>query len=134
LRKPRVESGPIANLSRCQSSNGGIGKLLIWRKNTHPFTLAYAYGTTALALLLVRDCERVRAQAIAGATISRDQGFPQFRGFAEAMWGWVLTNEGQIAESIDCGQGLSVLQGFGCNPPRFKPGQLWRPCLRRRKI
>jgi hypothetical protein len=109
----------------------GHWKHLIWRKNTnHLFTLAYAYGTTAMALLLVRDCERVRAQAIAGATISRDQGFPQFRGFAEAMWSWVLTNEGQIAEGIDCGQGLSVLQGFGCNLPRFgsnlprfKPGQ-----------
>jgi predicted ATPase len=86
----------------------------------HPFTLAYAYGTAALAHQLRRDTALVRAQAEAGMVLSREQGFPHFLGFAQAMWGWVLTEEGQAEAGIEhLHQGAAGWRSQG--------SELWRP-------
>ena len=67
----------------------------------HSFSLAYAHATAALAFQLQRDISLVREQAKAGMVISREQGIPHFLGFSEAMWGWVLTQEGQTETGIE---------------------------------
>lgn len=86
----------------------------------HPFTLAYAYGTAALAHQLRRDPLCVREQAEAGMALSREQGFPHFLGFAQAMWGWVLTEEGQAEAGIE-----HLRQG--AEGWRSQGSELWRP-------
>jgi class 3 adenylate cyclase/predicted ATPase len=86
----------------------------------HPFTLAYAYGTAALAHQLRRDTARVREHAEAGILLSREQGFPQFLGFAQAMQGWVLTEEGQKEVGIE-----QLRQGAA--GWRSQGSELWRP-------
>lgn len=67
----------------------------------HSFSLAYAHATAALAFQLQRDICSVREQAEAGMVISREQGIAHFLGFSEAMWGWVLTEEGQTEIGIE---------------------------------
>jgi predicted ATPase len=90
------------------------------RSINHPFTLAYAYGTAALALQLRRDTADVREQAASGMRISRQLGSPHFLGFAEAMWGWVLVEEGQITEGVE-----HLRQG--AEGWRSQGSDLWRP-------
>ncbi len=90
------------------------------QKIKHPFTLAYAHGTAALALQLGRHVTHVRDQAQAGINVSREQGFPQFLGFAEAMLGWVLIEDGQAEE------GLKRL-ARGAQGWRSQGSELWRP-------
>jgi predicted ATPase len=92
----------------------------IARRINHPFTLAYAYGTAALAHQLRRDIAQVSATATAGIVISRQQGFPHFEGFAEAMSGWALVQEGQIEDGI---KHLSQ----GANGWASQGSDLWRP-------
>jgi class 3 adenylate cyclase/predicted ATPase len=67
----------------------------------HSFSRAYAHATSALAFQLQHNTALVREQAEAGMHISREQGIPHFLGFAEAMWGWVLIEEGQTEVGID---------------------------------
>jgi predicted ATPase len=67
----------------------------------HSFSLAYAHATAALAFQLQGDISLVREQAKAGIVISREQGIPHFLGFSEAMWGWVLTQEGQTGIGLE---------------------------------
>src|SRR5262249_44588604 len=67
----------------------------------HSFSLTYAHATAALALQLQHDTILVRAQAEAGMVISCEQGIPHFFGFAKAMLGWVLTEEGQTHSGIE---------------------------------
>jgi class 3 adenylate cyclase/tetratricopeptide (TPR) repeat protein len=67
----------------------------------HSFSLAYAHATAALAFQLQRDISLVREQAKAGMVLSREQGIPHFLSFAEAMWGWVLTEEGETETGIE---------------------------------
>jgi class 3 adenylate cyclase/predicted ATPase len=86
----------------------------------HPFTLAYAHGTAALAHQLRRDTTRVREQAEAGILLSREQGFPHFLGFAQAMQGWVLSEEGQGEAGIE-------LLRQGAAGWRSQGSELWRP-------
>jgi predicted ATPase/class 3 adenylate cyclase len=103
-----------------QARNRALETVSLARSINHPFTLAYAYGAGALALQLRRDTADVREQAAAGMTISQELGSPHFLGFAEAMWGWVLVEEGQITE------GLKHLNQ-GAEGWRSQGSELWRP-------
>ena len=103
-----------------QARQRALETVSLARSINHPFTLAYAYGTSAPALQLRRDTADVREQAAAGMTISRELGSPHFLGFAESMWGWVLVEEGQITEGVEhLNQGA---EGW-----RSQGSDLWRP-------
>jgi class 3 adenylate cyclase/predicted ATPase len=85
----------------------------------HPFTLAYAYGTSMVHQLR-RDTARVREQAEAGILLAQEHGFPQLLGFSQAMHGWALAEEGQGEAGIE-----RLRQGAACW--HAQGSELYRP-------
>jgi len=81
---------------------------------SHPFSLAYALGDAALFHLLRRDKQFAWKRAKAVITLAMEQGFPYWIAFGTIVRGWVLSEQGQVADGIvQMQQSLTSFRAMG---------------------
>ena len=88
--------------------------LVLAHELSHPFSLAWARGWTAMVYQLRRDVPAVQAQAEATIALATEQGSPFRIAQGTSMRGWALAMQGQGEEgSTQIRRGIAAWQASG---------------------
>ncbi len=87
---------------------------------SHPWSVAFALGWTAVSHLLRREDKRARERAEAVIALCTKQGFPLYLAWGLIVRGWALAEQGQVEEGIaQMQQGLTAYQAMGVELARL---------------
>jgi len=73
---------------------------LLAQELAHPFSLAYALGSTSAVHQWRREAQAAQEQAEAALVLAREQAFPYWLNIGTIRRGWALAMQGQIEEGI----------------------------------
>jgi len=94
--------------------------LTLAQQLSHPYSSVYAMTFAGVLQYFLRQEQAVEERAAAALRLASEHGFPMWLGFATALRGWVLVEEGQTTEGIaHLRQGLATFQATGA--------EVWRP-------
>ena len=88
--------------------------LVLAQELSHPFSLAWARGWTAMVYQLRRDVPAVQAQAAAAVALATEQGSAFRMAQGTSMCGWALAMQGQGEEALaQIHQGIAAWRASG---------------------
>ncbi|MBI3756566.1 MAG: AAA family ATPase [Deltaproteobacteria bacterium] len=88
--------------------------LALARELTHPFSLVYAFSTSAWGHHLCREVKAAQDQVDAAIRLATEQGFPFWVAWGSILRGWALTLQGEGEKGIaQLKQGITAHRAMG---------------------